>query len=136
MHIAEALVDPKPLLVSVDHRGAPQLLFDLQFSLNQPRGALFDDVSNSPSREPATEQLTHRLCRALVGQELVLLEVEDTSLDARAVLHAAAHRFRELSLRCLATRGTAQMCDVLLGDSQASRDHIYDLLPVLTDYLS
>ena len=71
----------------------------------------------------------HRFARPLVRQQLILLEVEHSGLDAHPVLHARADTARELSLRCAPARVAAQHGEAVLRHSRACRHHLPDLLP-------
>ena len=75
------------------------------------------------------EEISHQLDQTLLGQQLVVQEIEYERADPRAVLHGRVDAFRKRRPRLRAAIGTAAIVRAMLGDDEGPRVGQIEHLP-------
>jgi hypothetical protein len=114
--------DAKAGLVEMLDRGGEDALAQHGGDLCQPRGTSVADVSNRRGGELDAEQIGHRGGEAILGQQLIVRQIDHDRGDALAILHRRIHPGREgAAAQCAAAPAGAVMGAVFGGDEAGGR---------------
>ena len=93
------------------------------------RGAIATDPRDGRSHQSDAEKIGHQDGQTLLGQQLVVQEIQHERTDPLAILHRCAHPVRERCSRLRSARGTAAAMRAVLGDDQRFRFRQIEPLP-------
>ena len=84
-------------------------------------GAIAADPRDGRRHQSDAEQISHQSGQTLLGQQLVMQQIQHERADPLAILHRCAHPVRERGSRLRAARATAAAMRAVLGDDQRFR---------------
>ena len=87
------------------------------------------DPGDGRGRQRHPEEIGHQLDQTLLGQQLVVQEIEYKRIDPRAVLHGRVDAFRKRRPRLRAAIGAAAIVRTMLGDDEGPRVGQIEHLP-------
>ena len=121
--------DPKAGLVHVlDRRRCDVIPHHICEALKAP-GKVPADPGDGRGRQRHPEEIGHQLDQTLLGQQLVVQEIEYERTDPRAVLHGRIDAFRKWRPRLRAAIGAAAIVRTMLGDDEGPRVGQIEHLP-------
>ena len=121
--------DPKAGLVHVlDRRRGDVIPHHICEALKAP-GKVPADPGDGRGRQRHPEEIGHQLDQTLLGQQLVVQEIEYERTDPRAVLHGRVDAFRKRRPRLRAAIGAAAIVRTMLGDDEGPRVGQIEHLP-------
>jgi hypothetical protein len=73
--------------IAIDDRGSNDGCLDGFFGTLQPYIRLVDNITNRCGTDVNTKQIRHRLCRTLLRQQLIRVEIDKLTANTRAILY-------------------------------------------------
>ena len=129
MQPSRLAADPKAGLVHVlDRRRGDVIPHHICEALKAP-GKVPADPGDGRGRQRHPEEIGHQLDQTLLGQQLVVQEIEYERTDPRAVLHGRVDGFRKRRPRLRAAIGAAAIVRTMLGDDEGPRVGQIEHLP-------
>ena len=129
MQPSRLAADPKAGLVHVlDRRRGDVIPHHICEALKAP-GKVPADPGDGRGRQRHPEEIGHQLDQTLLGQQLVVQEIEYKRTDPRAVLHGRVDAFRKRRPRLRAAIGAAAIVRTMLGDDEGPRVGQIEHLP-------
>ena len=121
MQPSRRAADPKAGLVHVlDRRRGDVISHDIG-EVSEAPGTVPADPGDGRGRQLHPEEIGHQLDQTLLGQQLVVQEIEHERADPRAVLHRRVDAVRKQRTRLRAASSAPAIVRTMLGDDERPR---------------
>ena len=121
MQPLRSAADPKAGFIHVlDRRRCDMVSHDIDEALNAP-GTVLADPGDGCGHQLHSEEIGQQLDQTLLGQQLVVQEIEHESADPRAVLHGRVDAVGKRHPRLRAAGGASAIVCTMFGESLKAR---------------